>query len=113
MGDAVLLRQNAGNDIHFIYGGDCYQQIAAPCLAPHKRRAGAVSQNGEYIQIIPHGLQLIAVRIHHHHVVAFIGQKLCNDITQMAGANHNNAHIHTPLLEIHTCSLVPIVPRWG
>ena len=73
MGDAVLLRQNAGNDIHLIYGSHRHQQITAPGLAPHERRAGAVSQNGEYIQIIPHALQLIAVRIHHHHVVAFIG----------------------------------------
>ena len=94
MGDSVFLRQYAGNDIHLVHGGHRHQQVASRHIpAPHKGRTGAVGLDGEHVQVIPDGLQLFPVRVHHHHIITFVNQKIGNNIAQMACANDNDTHI--------------------
>ena len=52
MGDAVLLRQHAGDNIHLIHGRHRHQQVALrSILAPHKGRTGTVGMDGKHIQV--------------------------------------------------------------
>ena len=94
MGDAVLLGEDAGDDVHFIDGGDGDDDIRAfHIFVTHERRARAVGMDRQYVPRVADRIQLRFIRIDDDDVILLVGKKFRDNIAQMPRSDNSDTHI--------------------
>lgn len=106
-GDAVLLGQQAGDDVHLVDVGDGDEDVRLP----HSRllqdaRGGTAPLDGHDVELILYPRSHGGILLDHHYIMCLAAQPLGDVVADLARSDHDRPHVRSP----KRCRLASCLP---